>query len=29
MSGERQDLDPSAQVAAELRARLRSMGSDS
>ena len=28
MSGERQDLDPSAQVAAELRARLRSMGSD-
>ncbi len=28
MSGERQDLDPSAQVAAELRARLRSMASD-
>jgi hypothetical protein len=28
MSGERQDVDPAAQVAAELRARLRSMGSD-
>jgi hypothetical protein len=28
MSGERQDLDPAAQVAAELRSRLRSMGSD-
>jgi hypothetical protein len=28
MSGERQDLDPAAQVAAELRARLRSMASD-
>ena len=28
MSGERQDLDPSAQVAAELRTRLRSMASD-
>ena len=28
MSGERQDLDPAAQVAAELRARLRSMEND-
>ena len=28
MSGERLDMDPAAQVAAELRARLRSMGSD-
>jgi len=28
MSGERSDLDPAAQVAAELRARLRSMGGD-
>ena len=28
MNGERQDLDPAAQVAAELRARLRSMGND-
>jgi hypothetical protein len=28
MSGERQDLDPAAQVAAELRARLRSMAND-
>jgi len=28
MSGERSDLDPPAQVAAELRARLRSMGGD-
>jgi hypothetical protein len=28
MSGERADLDPAAQVAAELRARLRSMASD-
>src|SRR6266404_4116001 len=28
MSPERQDADPAAQVAAELRARLRSMGSD-
>ena len=28
MSGERQDLDPAAQVAAELRARLRSMPSE-
>ena len=28
MSGERQDLDPAAQVAAELRSRLRSMASD-
>jgi hypothetical protein len=28
MSGERQDLDPAAQVAAELRIRLRSMASD-
>jgi len=28
MSGERQDLDPAAQVAAELRARLRSMPGD-
>jgi hypothetical protein len=28
MSGERHDVDPAAQVAAELRARLRSMGGD-
>jgi hypothetical protein len=28
MSGERQDMDPAAQVAAELRARLRSLGGD-
>ena len=28
MSGERRDLDPAAQVAAELRARLRAMGGD-
>ena len=28
MSGERSDLDPAAQVAADLRARLRSMGGD-
>jgi len=28
MSGERQDLDPAAQVAAEVRARLRAMGGD-
>ena len=28
MSGERQDMDPAAQVAAELRARLRSLGAD-
>jgi len=28
MSGERHDLDPAAQVAADLRARLRSMASD-
>jgi hypothetical protein len=28
MSSERLDMDPAAQVAAELRARLRSMGSD-
>ena len=28
MSGERKDLDPAAQVAAELRARLRSMAND-
>ncbi len=28
MSGEHLDMDPAAQVAAELRARLRSMGSD-
>ena len=28
MSGERQDMDPAAQVAAELRARLRSLGTD-
>jgi hypothetical protein len=28
MSGDRQDIDPAAQVAAELRARLRSLGSD-
>jgi len=28
MSGERLDMDPAAQVAAELRARLRSMGND-
>ena len=28
MSGERQDMDPAARVAAELRARLRSLGGD-
>ena len=28
MSGERKDLDPAAQVASELRARLRAMGGD-
>jgi hypothetical protein len=28
MSGDRQDMDPAAQVAAELRARLRSLGAD-
>ena len=28
MSGERQDMDPAAQVAAELRARLRTMPAD-
>jgi hypothetical protein len=28
MTGERQDIDPAAQVAAELRARLRSMAPD-
>ena len=28
MSGERQDIDPAAQVAAELRAQLRSLGTD-
>jgi hypothetical protein len=28
MSGEREDMDPAAQVAAELRARLRALGPD-
>ena len=28
MSGERQDVDPAAQVAAEVRARLRALGGD-
>ena len=28
MSGERNDLDPAAQVASELRARLRTMAGD-